>query len=34
MLAGNVRSAQWIMIPPMMPSAGIVDRLRMLAEER
>jgi cytochrome oxidase Cu insertion factor (SCO1/SenC/PrrC family) len=33
MLAGNVKTARWAKIPPMVPPAGIAEKLRMLAED-
>lgn len=33
MLAGNVRTAHWMKIPPTMPPAAIAEKLRLLAEE-
>jgi cytochrome oxidase Cu insertion factor (SCO1/SenC/PrrC family) len=32
-LAANVRTAHWTRIAPNVPPQGIVERLRMLAEE-
>jgi len=32
-LAANVRTAHWTKIPPNVPPNGIVERLRLLAEE-
>ena len=33
LLAANVRTAHWTKIPPNVPPNGIVERLRLLAEE-
>jgi len=33
LLAANVRTAHWTKIPPNIPPNGIVERLRLLAEE-
>ena len=33
LLAANVRTAHWTKIPPNIPPNGVVERLRLLAEE-
>ncbi len=33
MLAGNVRTAQWMKIPPNVPPAVIAEKLRLLVED-